>query len=193
MADFALILFAAIVVNNFVLTQMLGVSPFVAGSRKLESAIGTGLSTAIVLTLASVSSFVVDRYLLSPLNLEYLRLLVLMMIIVSLVQIAAVAVRKIKPEMETLLGPLVPLITVNSAVLGVALLTLETDLGLAETAVFGFGCGLGFALTLALFAAVRLRVDAADVPGPFRGAPIALITAGLASLAFLGFAGILRG
>ena len=193
MADFALILFSTLLINNLVLTQMLGVTPFVAGSRKLETAIGTGLATAFALTLSSVCGFVIDEYLLVPLNLGYLRLVVLMMLIVSLVQVTAAVVRRSKAEIEALRGDLVLLITVNCAVLGVALLGVERERGFIETVVFGFGAGLGFALALALFASVRVRVDAADVPEAFRGAPIALITAGLASLAFLGFAGVLRG
>ena len=190
MQELAIILVATVLVNNFVLVQFLGLCPFMGVSRNLESAAGMALATVFVLTLSSVLSYLVDAYVLAPFGLEYLRTLAFILSIAAVVQFTEMAVRKTSPLLYQVLGIYLPLITTNCAVLGVALLNVQESHGFIQSAVYGFGAAAGFALVLVLFAAIRERVQAADVPEPFRGAPVALITAGLMSLAFMGFAGL---
>jgi electron transport complex protein RnfA len=152
-----------------------------------------GLATTFVLTLSSVTSHLADRYLLVPLQLEFLRTLTFIVVIAVVVQFTEMVMRKTSPLLHQVLGIFLPLITTNCAVLGVALLNVQAQHGFIESFLYGFGAALGFTLVLVLFAGVRERVDAADVPVPFRGSAIALITAGLASMAFMGFAGLVRG
>ena len=190
MSEYLLILVSTILVNNIVLTKFLGLCPFMGVSSKLETAVGMGLATTFVLTLASVSSYMVNSWLLEPLGLEYLRTIAFILIIAAVVQFTEMVVHKSSPLLHQMLGIYLPLITTNCAVLGVALLNVQTEHGFLESAVFGIGAALGFSLVLMLFAAVRERVAAADVPLPFRGAAIGLVTAGLMSLAFMGFSGL---
>ena len=190
MTDYALILVGTILVNNFVLVKFLGLCPFMGVSRKLETAIGMGLATSFVLTLASVSSYVVNTYLLAPLDIEYLRTIAFILIIAAVVQFTEMVVRKTSPLLHNVLGIFLPLITTNCAVLGVALLNVQEAHNFVESALYGFGAAMGFTLVLVLFAAMRERIDAADVPVPFKGNAVALITAGLMSLAFMGFSGL---
>ncbi|MDH3713158.1 MAG: electron transport complex subunit RsxA [Gammaproteobacteria bacterium] len=193
MAEYALILLGTALVNNLVLTQFLGLCPFMGVSRKLETALGMGLATAFVLTLASVCSYLMHTFVLVPLQLEYLRTIVFILIIASLVQLTEIFVRKTSPLLHNVLGIFLPLITTNCAVLGVALLNVQRDHGFAQSALYGFGAALGFTLVLVTFAAIRERLALADIPKPFRGNAIALLTAGLMSLAFMGFSGLVRG
>ena len=162
-------------------------------SRKSETAIGLGAATAFVLTLSSVTSYLVENYLLLPLNLEYLRTIAFIVVIAVVVQFTEIFVRKSSPLLHQVLGIYLPLITTNCAVLGVALLNVQASHGLMESFVYGFGAAAGFSLVLVLFAAVRERVDVSDVPKPFKGNSIALITAGLISLGFMGFSGLIKG
>jgi electron transport complex protein RnfA len=191
-AEYALILLGTVLVNKLVLTQFLGLCPCMGVSRKLETALGMGLATTFVLTLSSVCSYLVHTFVLVPLQLEYLRVIAFILIIASLVQFTEFFVRKTSPLLHNVLGVFLPLITTNCAVLGVALLNVQRDHGFAQSALYGFGAALGFTLVLIAFAAIRERLALADVPKPFRGNAIALLTAGLMSLAFMGFSGLVR-
>lgn len=192
MAEYALILVSTVLVNNFVLTKFLGLCPFMGVSRKVETALGMGLATTFVLTLSAVSSYLVDAYILQPLGLEYLRTLTFILVIATMVQFTEMVVHKTSPLLYQVLGIFLPLITTNCAVLGVALLNVQENHGLVESALYGFGAAAGFTLVLALFATLRERLAAADVPTVFQGAPIGLVTAGLMALAFMGFSGLVK-
>jgi len=189
MQEYALILISTVLVNNFVLVKFLGLCPFMGVSRKQETALGMGLATTFVLTLSAAIAYLINRYLLMPLGIEYLRIIAFIVVIAAVVQFTETVINKTSPVLYQLLGIYLPLIT-NCAVLGVALLNVQTKHGFLESALYGFGAAVGFSLVLTLFAAVRERVAVADVPEPFRGNAIALITAGLMSLAFMGFAGL---
>lgn len=188
--DFFLVLLGTVLVNNFVLVQFLGLCPFMGVSNKLESAIGMGAATTFVMTLASVCTYLVDHWILSPLNLGYLRTIAFILVIAAVVQFVKMFMEKTSPLLYRVLGVFLPLITVNCAVLGVALLNTQKAHNFFESTLYGFGGALGFSLVLILFSAMRERLAAADVPLPFKGAAIGMITAGLMSLAFMGFAGL---
>lgn len=189
--EFVVILVSTVLVNNFVLVQFLGLCPFMGVSKKVETAMGMSLATTFVLTLSSMLSYLTFKYLLEPLGVEYLRTLAFILVIAVTVQFTEMFVKKTSPMLHRLLGVFLPLITSNCAVLGVALLNVKKGIdSLADSAVYGFGAALGFSLVLILFAALRERVQAAEVPLPFQGASIAMITAGLMSLAFMGFSGL---
>ncbi|MGD8484766.1 MAG: electron transport complex subunit RsxA [Thioalkalispiraceae bacterium] len=192
MKEYALILISTILVNNFVLVKFLGLCPFMGVSRKLETATGMALATTFVLTLSSVCSYLVNEYLLAPLGVEYLRTIAFILVIAVVVQFTEMVVHKTSPLLYQVLGIFLPLITTNCAVLGVALLNTQTEHGFIESALYGFGAAVGFSLVLILFAAMRERIAVADVPEAFQGASIALITAGLMSMAFMGFAGLVK-
>ncbi len=191
MEEYALILIGTILVNNFVLVKFLGLCPFLGVSSKVETAIGMGMATTFVLTLASVLSYLVNSYLLIPLGIEYLRLIAFILVIAAVVQFTEMVIHKSSPLLYQLLGIFLPLITTNCAVLGVALLNIQEEHTFVSSALYGFGAAVGFSLVLVLFAALRERVDVADVPRPFQGSAVALITAGLMSMAFMGFAGLI--
>ncbi|SIT70420.1 electron transport complex protein RnfA [Ectothiorhodosinus mongolicus] len=190
MAELALILVSTVLVNNFVLVKFLGLCPFMGVSRKVETAAGMGLATTFVLTLSSVCSFLVNEYLLAPFGLEYLRTISFILVIAAVVQFTEMVVHKTSPLLYNVLGIFLPLITTNCAVLGVALLNIQEMHGFVESVVYGMGAAIGFSIVLVLFAALRERIAAGDVPTPFKGSAIALITAGLMSLAFMGFIGL---
>jgi Na+-translocating ferredoxin:NAD+ oxidoreductase subunit A len=190
MQDFALLLIGAALVNNFVLAKFLGLCPFMGVSRRLDQACGMALATGFVLTLSAMLAWMVERWLLGPLGLAHLRTLAFILVIAAVVQFTEVLMRREAPLLYRVLGLFLPLITTNCAVLGVALLNVQARTTLLEAIVTGFGAALGFGLVLVLFAAMRERLEAADVPESFRGAPIALVTAGLMALAFMGFAGM---
>ena len=193
MTEYALILVSTVLVNNFVLVKFLGLCPFMGVSRKLETATGMALATTFVLTLSSVASYLVNEYLLAPLGLEYLRTIAFILVIAVVVQFTEMVVHKTSPLLYQVLGIFLPLITTNCAVLGVALLNVQQQHGFLQSAVYGFGASVGFSLVLILFAAMRERITVADVPEAFRGPAIALITAGLMSMAFMGFSGLVKG
>jgi electron transport complex protein RnfA len=193
MAELALILVSTVLVNNFVLVKFLGLCPFLGVSRKLETATGMSLATTFVLTLSSVCSYLANEYLLAPLGLEYLRTITFILVIAVVVQFTEMVVHKTSPLLYQVLGIFLPLITTNCAVLGVALLNVQQHQGFLHSAVYGFGAAVGFSLVMILFASIRERVAVADVPEVFRGSAIALITAGLMSLAFMGFTGLIKG
>jgi len=193
MSELAAILVATVLVNNFVLVKFLGLCPFMGVSRKLETATGMALATTFVLTLSAACSYLVETWLLAPLGLGYLRTIAFILVIAAVVQFTEMVVRRSSPMLYQVLGIYLPLITTNCAVLGVALLNVQEAHSFLESLFYGFGAALGFALVMILFAGVRERVAVADVPAPFQGAAIALITAGLMALAFLGFAGLVKG
>ena len=192
MTEYALILISTIWVNNFVLVKFLGLCPFMGVSRKLETAMGMALATTFVLTLSSVCSYLVNEYILLPLGLEYLRTIMFILVIAVVVQFTEMVVHKTSPLLYNVLGIFLPLITTNCAVLGVALLNVQEQHGFLQSAFYGFGAALGFSLVLILFAGIRERIAVADTPVAFQGNAIALITAGIMSLAFMGFVGLVK-
>ena len=193
MTEYALILVSTVLVNNFVLVKFLGLCPFMGVSRKLETAMGMGLATTFVLTLSSVSSYLVNEYILVPLGVAYLRTIAFILVIAVVVQFTEMVMHKTSPLLYQVLGIFLPLITTNCAVLGVALLNVQHQHSFLQSAVYGFGAAVGFSLVMILFASIRERIAVADVPEVFKGSAIALITAGLMSLAFMGFTGLIKG
>ena len=192
MTEYALILISTIWVNNFVLVKFLGLCPFMGVSRKLETAMGMALATTFVLTLSSILSYFVEEYILLPLDLQYLRTIMFILVIAVVVQFTEMVVHKTSPLLYNVLGIFLPLITTNCAVLGVALLNVQEKHGFMESAFYGLGASLGFSLVLILFAGMRERIAVADIPESFQGTAIALITAGIMSLAFMGFMGLVK-
>jgi len=191
MEHYLLLLVGTVFVNNIVMTKILGLCPFMGVSKKLETAIGMGAATTFVLTLASGASYLINTWLLGP-ELAYLRTLSFIVVIAGIVGFTEMFIRKTSPVLFRVLGIYLPLITTNCAVLGIPLLNVQAQHDFVESLFFGFGGALGFTLVLVLFAAMRERLEAADVPVPFRGSSIAMITAGLMSLAFMGFAGLVK-
>jgi electron transport complex protein RnfA len=189
MVDAFPLLIGAVLANNFVLTQMLGVCPLFAGNR-LDNAWALALATAFVLTLSAAASHLIEQFVLAPLDLEYLRLVAFIVLIAALVQAVSYAIRAIEPVLHQVLGIYLPLVTTNCAVLGVALLASSRHLSLFATIAYALGAAFGFTLVITMFAALRERLDETRIPAPFRGAPIQLMSAGLMSLAFMGFKGI---
>ena len=192
MTEYFLILVSTVLANNFVLVRFLGLCPFMGVSNKLEGAVGMSVATLFVLTLSSVTSYLVSRYFLQPLGLEYLSTLSFILVIAVVVQLTELVMRKTSPLLYRILGIFLPLITSNCAVLGVALLNAQEQHNLLQSALYGFGAAAGFGLVLIMFSAMRERMAYADVPVHFKGAPIGLITAGLMALAFMGFTGLAR-
>ncbi|MGK2889270.1 MAG: electron transport complex subunit RsxA [Candidatus Malihini olakiniferum] len=192
MTDYLLLFVSALLVNNFVLVKFLGLCPFMGVSKKLETTIGMGLATTFVMTLGSMFSWLVNEYVLLRLGIVYLRTMVFILILAVVVQFTELAVRKNSPELYRLLGIFLPLITTNCAVLGVALLNVNLSHNFLQSMVYGFSAAAGFSLVVVLFAAIRERIAVSDVPAPFRGSSIALVTAGLMSLAFMGFTGLVK-
>lgn len=190
MSEIALLLVGAVFVNNFVLVKFLGLCPFMGVSRKLDGAYGMALATGFVLTLSSALAWVVHHWILLPLGLEYLRTLGFILVIAAVVQFTEIVMNRQSPRLYRVLGIYLPLITTNCAVLGVALLNVQARHSLVESVLYGFGASVGFGGVLVLFSAMRERLETADVPAAWRGAPIALATAGLMSLAFMGFTGM---
>ena len=190
MTDYLLLLIGTVLVNNFVLVKFLGLCPFMGVSNKLDTAIGMSAATTFVLTLASVCSYLVNEYLLEPLGLMSLQTLSFILVIAVVVQFTEMVVHKTSPTLYRLLGIFLPLITTNCAVLGVALLNINEQHNFVQSIVYGLGAAIGFSLVLILFSALRERLAAADVPVTFKGSAVAMITAGLMSLAFMGFSGL---
>jgi Na+-translocating ferredoxin:NAD+ oxidoreductase subunit A len=188
--SYFIILIGTVLVNNIVLVKILGLCPFMGVSKKLEASIGMAAATAFVLTVGSMTSWVINHYLLEYYHLEYLRTLSFIVVIASVVQFTQMVMEKNFPILYQMLGIFLPLITTNCAVLGIPLLNAQTGNGFIESGLFGFGGAAGFSMVLILFASIRERLEAADVPTPFKGSAIAMITAALMSLAFMGFAGL---
>jgi len=192
MTEFFLLLLSTVLVNNFVLVKFLGLCPFMGVSNKFDSAIGMSIATTFVLTLASGCSYLINEFLLLPFQLEYLRTLSFILVIAFVVQFTEMVIQKSSPLLYRLLGIFLPLITTNCAVLGVALLNVNQHHTFAESLFYGFGAALGFSLVLILFSGIREKLQFANVPKPFQGASIAMLTAGLMSLAFMGFSGLVK-
>lgn len=192
MTDYLLLLVSTVLVNNFVLVKFLGLCPFMGVSSKTETAIGMSFATTFVMTLASMLSYIINSYILAPLGLEYLTTMAFILVIAVVVQFTEMVVQKTSANLYRLLGIFLPLITTNCAVLGVALLSIYEEHSFLESIIYGFGAAVGFSLVLIMFSAMREKLANADVPKPFQGSAIAMITAGLMSLAFLGFAGLVK-
>lgn len=190
MSEYALILISTILVNNFVLVKFLGLCPFMGVSNKMETAIGMGFATTFVLTLASITSYLINTYFLVPFDIEYLRTISFIVTIAAVVGFTEMVINKTSPVLHQSLGVFLPLITTNCAVLGVALLNVSESNSFMQSAVYGFGAAFGFSLVLVLFSGIREKIESADIPKVFQGVPIALITAGLMSMAFMGFIGL---
>ena len=190
MTSYLFVILGAVLVNNVVLVRILGLCPFMGVSKKLETAVGMGAATTFVLTLGCGTSYLVDHYVLMPAGVEYLRTLAFIVIIAAIVQVTELVIQKTSPMLHQVLGIYLPLITTNCAVLGIPLLNVALHHDLLESLLFGFGSSVGFSLALVLFAGIRERLDGADVPVPLKGTAIAMVTAGLMSLAFMGFAGL---
>lgn len=192
MTQYLLLLLSTALVNNVVLVKFLGLCPFIGISKKVDTAVSMGLATTFVMTMASASCWLLENWLLAPLGLTYLRILVYILVIASVVQFTELVVRKTNPGLYQVLGIYLPLITTNCAVLGVPLLNVQENHDFVQSLLYGLGGALGFGMVLALFASIRERLDGAAVPGPFKGAPIAMVTAGLLSVAFMGFSGLIK-
>jgi electron transport complex protein RnfA len=191
MSEYLLILVGTVFVNNIVMVKILGLCPFMGVSRKLEAAIGMGAATTFVLTLGSGASYLIQHYLLGP-ELAYLTTLSFIVVIAGIVQFTEMAIKKTSPDMYQTLGIYLPLITTNCAVLGIPLLNVQAKHDFMESLLFGFGGSVGFTLVMVLFAGIRERLEGADVPGIFKGSAIAFVTAGLMSLSFMGFSGLVK-
>jgi electron transport complex protein RnfA len=192
MTDYLLLLVGTVLVNNFVLVKFLGLCPFMGVSSRTETAIGMSFATTFVMTIASLLSYIVNTYILAPLGLEYLTTMMFILVIAVVVQFTEMVVHKTSANLYRLLGIFLPLITTNCAVLGVALLNIYEQHNFLESIVYGFGAAVGFSLVLIMFSAMREKLANADVPKPFKGSAIAMITAGLMSLAFMGFTGLVK-
>ena len=184
------ILFTAALVNNFVLSQFMGICPFLGVSKKVETAAGMGGAVVFVITIASLCTSILYNYLLVPAQLEYLNTIVFILVIAALVQFVEMVLKKMMPALYKSLGVYLPLITTNCAVLGVALLRVQNEYGVLESVVNGIGASLGFLLAIVLMAGIREKLENSNIPEAFKGTPIVLITAGLMAIAFCGFGGV---
>lgn len=185
------ILISQALVNNFVLVRFMGICPFLGVSKKMDSAVGMGIAVTFVMTIASAFAYLVYQYLLVPFHLEYLYTIAFILVIASLVQFVEMFIKKVSPELYSALGVYLPLITTNCAVLGVAVLNMQDGYNLLESVISGFGGGVGFLIGIVLFAGIRERMEDAPIPESFKGFPIALVSAGLMAIAFLGFQGLI--
>ena len=188
--EYILIFISAIFVNNIVLSQFLGICPFLGVSKKIQTSLGMGMAVAFVLTVATVVTFLLQKCVLDPLGLQYLQTIAFILVIASLVQMVEIILKKVSPALYQSLGIFLPLITTNCAVLGVAILVIQKDFTLIESIVYAFSTAIGFALALVLFAGIREQLAYVNIPKGMRGMPIVLVEAGLLSLAFMGFSGV---
>ena len=177
-------------VNNVVLAQFLGICPFLGVSSKVETSLGMGAAVTFVMALTSVVAWSIQTYVLVPLGIEYMQTIVFILVIAALVQMVEIMLKKLSPSLYQALGIFLPLITTNCAVLGVAILMIQKEFTLLQSVVYSVSTALGFALALVLFAGIRERLELEDVPESFRGTPIALVTAGILAMAFMGFSGL---
>ncbi len=184
------ILVSSILVNNFVLSRFLGICPFLGVSKQVETAMGMGMAVTFVMTLASIITYFIQIFILDALGLAYLQTIAFILVIAALVQFIEMVIQKMSPTLYQALGIYLPLITTNCAVLGVTLLNIQYNYNLIETIVNAVGAAIGFSLAIVLFAGIREKLEISDIPKPFQGFPIALITASLMSIAFLGFTGL---
>lgn len=182
---------AATLVNNFVLTYFLGICPFLNVSDRLDSSFSLGMATTFVMTMTAAVSWLINNFILIPYGLDYLEYVSFILVIASLVQLVEMFIRKVSPPLYDTLGIFLPLITTNCAILGMALFASMRSYSFLETIAYGFGAGVGFTLAITIMAGIRERLQLADIPRPFRGAPITLLVAGILALAFMGFGGML--
>lgn len=188
--EYLLIFVSAIFVNNIVLSQFLGICPFLGVSKKIDTALGMGMAVAFVLTISTTVTFLVQKYVLDPLSLQYLQTITFVLVIAALVQMVEIVLKKVSPVLYQSLGIFLPLITTNCAVLGVAILVIQKDFSLIESMVYSVATALGFALALVVFAGLREQLSLVSVPKAMKGVAVVLVTAGLLSLAFMGFSGV---
>ena len=188
--EYILIFISAIFVNNIVLSQFLGICPFLGVSKKIQTSLGMGMAVAFVLTVSTVVTFILQKCVLDPLGLQYLQTIAFILVIAALVQMVEIILKKVSPALYQSLGIFLPLITTNCAVLGVAILVIQKDFSLIESIVYAFSTAIGFALALVLFAGIREQLAYVNIPKGMKGMPIVLVTAGLLSLAFMGFSGV---
>ena len=184
------IIIGAIFVNNIVLSQFLGICPFLGVSSKVETSLGMGAAVTFVMAITAVVAWSLQKYVLAPLNIEYMQTIVFILVIAALVQMVEIILKKISPSLYQALGIFLPLITTNCAVLGVALLLVQKEFNLVESVVYAVSTAVGFALALVIFAGLRERLELQDTPKAVKGVPIALITAGILAMAFMGFSGL---
>ena len=188
--EYILIFISAIFVNNIVLAQFLGICPFLGVSRKIGTSLGMSAAVAFVMVLATLVTWLVQTYALVPANLEYMQTIVYILVIASLVQMVEIVLKKLSPALYQALGIFLPLITTNCAVLGVAILVIQKEMNLGQSLVYALSTAIGFGLALTVFAAIREQLELTDIPKGMRGMAIVLVTAGLLSLAFMGFSGV---
>ncbi|MDR3127299.1 MAG: electron transport complex subunit RsxA [Tannerellaceae bacterium] len=188
--EYVLLFVGAVLVNNVVLSQFLGICPFLGVSKKVETAVGMGAAVTFVLTIATVITFLLNRYLLVPFQLDYLRTVSYILIIAALVQLMEIVLKKASPALYQALGIFLPLITTNCCILGVALLVIQKDFNLLQAIVYAIATAIGFTLALVLFAGIRQQLALTRLPDAMNGTPIALITAGLLAMAFMAFSGM---
>lgn len=191
--EYILIFISAIFVNNIILSQFLGICPFLGVSKKVDTALGMGAAVAFVLTLATVVTYLLQIYVLNPFGLQYLQTLSFILVIAALVQMVEIVLKKVSPALYQALGIFLPLITTNCAVLGVAILVIQKDFSLVHSIVYAFSTAIGFALAMVVFAGLREQLSLVRIPKGMQGMAIVLVTAGLLSLAFMGFSGVDRG
>ena len=187
-----LIFIAAIFVNNIVFSQFLGICPFLGVSKKIDTALGMSAAVAFVLTLATIVTYLIQKYVLDAFELQYLQTITFILVIASLVQMLEIVLKKVSPSLYQALGVFLPLITTNCAVLGVAILVIQKDFDLLTGVVYAFATAIGFGLALTLFAGIREQMSLVNIPKGMRGTPIALIVAGLLAMAFMGFSGVVK-
>ena len=187
-----IIMLSSILVNNFVLSRFLGICPFLGVSKKVETALGMGMAVTFVMVVASIFTYLIQKLILVNLGIEYMQTIAFILVIASLVQFVEMVIQKTSPTLYQALGVYLPLITTNCAVLGVAILNIQSEYNLIETIFNGFAAAVGFTLAIVLFAGIRERLEISDIPEIFQGFPIALISAGLMSIAFLGFSGLVK-
>ena len=188
--EYILIFISAIFVNNIILSQFLGICPFLGVSKKVDTSLGMGAAVAFVMTLATIATWLIQMYVLNPFGLQYLQTLAFILVIASLVQMVEIILKKVSPALYQALGIFLPLITTNCAVLGVAILVIQKDFNLLQSVVYALSTAIGFALALVVFAGLREQMELANIPKGMRGVAIVLVTAGLLSLAFMGFSGV---
>jgi electron transport complex protein RnfA len=190
--EYFVIIISSIFVNNIVLSQFLGICPFLGVSNKVSTSLGMGAAVTFVLAIASIVAYLIQYYILVPLNITYMQTIVFILVIAALVQMVEIILKKVSPALYQALGIFLPLITTNCAVLGVAILLVQKEYNLGEAVVYAVSVAIGFTLALVLFAGLRERLEMENVPKAMKGVPIALITAGILAMAFMGFSGLVR-
>lgn len=190
--EYFFIIIAAIFVNNVVLAQFLGICPFLGVSNKVSTSLGMGAAVTFVMAISSIAAYLIQYYVLVPLGIQYMQTIVFILVIAALVQMVEIMLKKLSPPLYQALGIFLPLITTNCAVLGIAILLVQKEYNLGESVVFATATAIGFSLALVLFAGLRERLEMEDVPPAMKGMPIALLTAGILAMAFMGFSGLVR-